>query len=118
MIIQSLDEVRDVEIAIGLFSSNDLRFCGLNSHDLNEITFNLYKGEKNIIDCRISRLNIAPGNYYLNCLIRKRDGQIVDRIDRAVVFNMLPADVFGTGRVPRGKNLIYLDAEWKQVQTN
>jgi hypothetical protein len=29
-----------------------------------------------------------------------------------VSFEVVPADVYGTGRLPRGQHLIFLEADW------
>ena len=79
------------------------------SHDLDGLTFDIRAHESVRADCVIPQMNISPGTYRLNLLIRKRDREEADRVDQAVSFEVVPADVYGTGRIPRGRSLIFLD---------
>lgn len=110
--------LRDAEIGVGLFSVEGLRFCGFNSRDLGNWTLDLDAEEEAVVDCKIPRMNIAPGVYTLNLLIRKQDRRYVDFVERAVSFDIVPNDFFGTGRIPKGRNLVFLDVDWSYRRAN
>jgi lipopolysaccharide transport system ATP-binding protein len=49
--------------------------------------------------CSIPSLMLVPGTYFLEVLIRNQ-GDILDCLDPLCSFDVLPADVFGTGHCP------------------
>jgi len=49
--------------------------------------------------CRLERLPLAPGQYYLN-LFCTASGEIVDWVQNAVTFDVEAGDFFGTGKLP------------------
>jgi len=49
--------------------------------------------------CRIERLPLAPGQYYLNLFCMER-GEIVDWVQNAATFTVEAGDFFGTGKLP------------------
>ena len=49
--------------------------------------------------CRIERLPLAPGQYFLN-LFCTANGEIVDWVQNAVTFHVEAGDFFGTGKLP------------------
>lgn len=56
--------------------------------------------------------NLAPGEYVLS--LRLRSGvDSVDQIDQAAVFEMVPGNIFGTGRMIKERVLIWPKAEWR-----
>ncbi len=109
-------KVNAAELGIGLFSANGLRLCGFNSHDLQGKTFDLQAGRQFVVDCVIPRMNLSPGVYGLNLVLRGPNRVLTDFVEQAVSFEIVPADVFGTGRIPRGRSLVFLEAAWEPVQ--
>jgi lipopolysaccharide transport system ATP-binding protein len=115
MEIHGVSLVNGLELAVGLFNANGTRFCGFNSHDLAGLTFDIRAQEDLWVDCVIPQMNISPGTYRLNLLMRKRDRGVADWVEQAVSFEVVPGNVYGTGRIPAGRSLIFLDATWEQL---
>ena len=113
--VLGVSQVNGLELGVGLFSAIGIRFCGFNSHVLSGLTFDLQARESVQVDCVIPRMNISPGTYRLSIRIVKRDRVVADLVEQAVSFDVVPADVFGTGRIPAGRNLIFMDASWERV---
>ena len=65
------------------------------------------------LSCRFPRCSLLPGSYRI--LLSVAEGyQEIDRIDPAVSFDVVPRDVFGTGRLPAPRDGVYVaDAEWE-----
>jgi len=62
--------------------------------------------------CRIPWVNLLAGRYLLT-VIASDDQGAIDRIDDCLDFEILPRDVFGTGRIPGPQHgVIYLESEW------
>ena len=102
-----------VEFGIGLYNLHGLRICGLNSNDLSAFTIKPRPGQRVFVECAIPKMNISQGVYYLNIMMRSQGRSIVDYIERAVSFEVLPTNYYGTGHLPAGDNLIFLNASWK-----
>jgi lipopolysaccharide transport system ATP-binding protein len=113
--VEGRTQLDGLELAVGIFSANGLRLCGFNSRDLAGFTLGLHAGESLQVDCVIPRMNLSPGTYRLNVLTRKRDRELADLVERAASFEVAPADIYGTGRVPAGSSLIFLDATWERA---
>lgn len=85
----------------------------IHGSDQGNITFHLVPGQRQIIDCRLPRLNLHPGTYAVSVEMRSSYGlKAVDYIERAVNFEIFPADVFGTGKHPEKPQKIFLESEW------
>jgi lipopolysaccharide transport system ATP-binding protein len=115
MEILAQSQLKAVEIVVSFFNAQGLHLCGFNSYDLADLTFDLEPGQSIFFDCAVPRMNLAPGVYRLSFQIRTRKRhkrQLVDFVEQVVSFEVVPADVFGTGRLPRGHHLIFLEADW------
>jgi lipopolysaccharide transport system ATP-binding protein len=61
----------------------------------------------------IDDVRLVPGDYTLNVAVGD-SGTNLDRVDNALSFSVLPANIYNTGKVPRRKDgLIALDARWE-----
>jgi lipopolysaccharide transport system ATP-binding protein len=49
--------------------------------------------------CEIPALPLNPGRYHIHAVIRDEE-DLHDRVDQAAAIDVIPADVFGTGRLP------------------
>ncbi|MGD0713767.1 MAG: ABC transporter ATP-binding protein [Gaiellaceae bacterium] len=62
--------------------------------------------------CRIERLPLAPGQYFLN-LFCTASGETVDWVQNAATFNVEAGDYFGTGKLPPpGHGGLLVPQEW------
>jgi lipopolysaccharide transport system ATP-binding protein len=115
MEILALSKIKASEVVVSFFSAQGLPLCGFNSYDLAGLTFGLEPGQTIFVDCAVPRMNFAPGVYRLSLQIRTRrrhKRQLADFVEQVVSFEVVPADVYGTGRLPRGQHLIFLEADW------
>jgi hypothetical protein len=69
------------------------------------------------ITCHMKNINLVSGRYQLTFDLSE-DGVVIDRIERAVNVEILPADVFGLGRVSDlSRSLCYYPCTWS-VEVN
>ena len=69
----------------------------IHGSDQGDTTFDLVSGKRQVVDCRLPRLNLHPGIYAVSIELRSGYNlKAVDFIERAVEFEIIPADVFGT----------------------
>ena len=108
-------EVRNAGFQISLLGEHGEFICRLNSAVMNNRTFSLDPGEKVAIRCTVPAMNLAPGSYRLS-LLALGSKHIYDAIDQAISFEVKSADVYNTGQLPFGKNVIFLHGDWDFAQ--
>ena len=64
------------------------------------------------ISLLISDLNLMPGEYYVTIAITDTHGPI-EILEHCYNFSIVENDVFKTGRIPKGTNIIYSNAKWE-----
>jgi lipopolysaccharide transport system ATP-binding protein len=75
---------------------------------------NILNGPTNaILSCRIPRLPLVAGNYFVTVAFAKSVDADFDKVEKAYTFTVIPADVYGTGFIPVPENgLCVIDATW------
>jgi lipopolysaccharide transport system ATP-binding protein len=108
------------------FASSGLAFCpvlgvvvknsvgtavfGVNNRLVNGFRFE--KKQSGVIYCHFASLPLMPGIYSIDLYLGD-EHQNLDAVTDAVTFEVVPADVYGTGKLPRSKaGLIFWDATW------
>jgi len=111
--IKAEEDVRDVVIAIGIFDTGGTRLCGLNSFHSAGWTLSLNAGVRGTYYCEIADVNLGKGQYRINLQLKPQFGDLIfDAIENAVSIDIVAADIFGTGKVAVGNNLIFLRPLW------
>jgi homopolymeric O-antigen transport system ATP-binding protein len=83
----------------------DDRFCG-------QLAF-CEPAARGTVVCRIERLPLMPGTYIVDLSLGDTGGD-VDAIFDAISFDVLPADVTGTGRLPSQRDgPVFCEATWR-----
>ncbi len=63
--------------------------------------------------CVVSDIRFIPGEYMLNAAIGDSTSNL-DRVENAITFTVLPADIYGTGKTPLRKDGVFaLAAHWE-----
>lgn len=103
------DVVVWVQVVIKTY--DDLVIARVSSRVTSDATFSLSKNENASVNCRLRNLNLASGRYVVNVQLYN-ERVMVDSLRRVLIFDVVPDDIYGTGRVPYGQNLVYLNADW------
>ena len=62
---------------------------------------------------------LTPGDYHLHLVARNRENTIVDHVERAGEFSVVPADVLGTGYMfSAGEGQFTVPWEWELRPSN
>jgi len=65
------------------------------------------------VRCTLENIRFLPGAYSLNVALDDASDYL-DRIEGAIMFNVEPADIYGTGRLPSIRNGIFaLETHWE-----
>jgi len=107
--VQSLDAVA---VQVAILGAQGERYCRINSRVTRNFMFPLDAGQSVLVDCTIPTMNLGPNTYRINLQLLSRS-KPVDTVEHAVTFEVTPADVFGTGRLPFGEYITFFDADWE-----
>ena len=62
-----------------------------------------------------SDLKLMPGDYVVTIALAENNTTI-DIKEECLGFTVVPNDVYGTGRIPKGNLYVYSDAKWELNQ--
>ncbi|MCC6493231.1 MAG: ABC transporter ATP-binding protein [Pirellulales bacterium] len=100
-------------VAVGIFNRHAARVAVLHSKDTAQRVFQVGSSNFTAVDCSIKSPNLMPGTYRLNLGVQNPDSrQLLDFVEGAMAFNVLPADIYATGIIPYGDAAIYLPVDW------
>jgi lipopolysaccharide transport system ATP-binding protein len=87
--------------------------CQVDGQQAQDWSFDMRRDQAVTIEARIPQLRLAPGRYSVNVWVHRVAGRLlVDYLPRVVSFDVLPADVFGTGQLPKGRYVFYQNSQW------
>ena len=99
-------------VQVSIMGDQGDRYCRINSFDTKNWTFSLKEEDRVFVDCRIPAMNLCANTYRLHLQVLNPRVGAIDTVPFAVSFEVVPADVFNTGRVPYGENVMYYPADW------
>lgn len=99
----------NINIGVGIDDFNGRRICSLNNFILS---LKINPPDKGVACVSFHHLNLMPGKYYLSPSICHGNVQILDYLEKSLDFNILPGDVFRTGKLPDvSQGIIYLEGK-------
>jgi lipopolysaccharide transport system ATP-binding protein len=98
---------RTVSLGVGIDSSLQGRIATVISR-LQNIEFEV--NDRARILCSLQSLPFSPGTYSIK-LALAANGQDVDTVEHAIDFEVLPTDVYRTGKLPHG-GVVILKPDW------
>jgi lipopolysaccharide transport system ATP-binding protein len=102
--------LRRPQIHIAISNQSGQRLFRLNTTD-QDVWFDGMQGLCEVV-CEAPDVPLLPGVYLTTIGVSDLEGP-QDLIEGATSFEVLPADVFGTGRIPKGPgDLIYVGSSW------
>ena len=112
--------IKSAVIVLGITDPQGRRCCRINSLVTRNWTVDLHPGQSATVECHIPQMNLSPGEHRLWFKIKASEPPItLDYIDNAITLEVVPADVFKTGRLlfRQEQDVIFLDANWELVST-
>ncbi len=104
------ERLSNATLSVSIADDRDQTICKFKtSKQINDV---LNLGGRTIVTLTWPDCNLAPGDYTLSLGLRSgRDS--VDQIEQAAVFEMVPGNIYGTGRIIRERVVIWPRAEWR-----
>lgn len=111
--VEGLSSHRDAMIGIIFKSRDDQRLAstndGMSCSRVDQPRENL---EEAVFTLR--HIPFTPGTYSIAVAIARKGSGRIDYVDRAAVFSVIDADIYGTGyQVTASNGIIYLDGSWE-----
>ncbi|WOD40828.1 ABC transporter ATP-binding protein [Nodosilinea sp. E11] len=96
----------------GFEDQSGRRVFSLNNYMCPSLHGNLKIVKKGVASLRINKLPLMPGRYSVSISLVENQTEWVDFIERAIEFEVFPADVFGSGKIPdRSHGIVFLPGE-------
>lgn len=107
------EQIGQFVVGIHVYNSRQVRLLTLHTaHQINDV---LRMQRKAVLNCFLPHCRLMPDRYSV-ILGLQADRGIVDRIESGIYFDVLPSDYFGTGRLPRPGDGLFLEkAIWKLI---
>ncbi|MCG1036599.1 ABC transporter ATP-binding protein [Polaribacter sargassicola] len=103
----------NIKASIIIESINGSKIAAIRSHEIEDMMFSSSKNF--IFKSTIEDLNLMPGEYLVTIAIAENNNTISIHKE-CIGFNVVPNDIYGTGRIPKGNYLIYSKAKWELNQ--
>jgi len=104
------EKVNNIKASIIVTTSNGIKIAAIRSH---EISNNSYSSEADFVfKTTIGDLNLMPGDYFVTIALAENN-TTVDIKEECIGFSIIPNDIFGTGRIPKGNFFTYSNAKWE-----
>nr|WP_216821028.1 ABC transporter ATP-binding protein [Singulisphaera sp. GP187] len=102
--------LRRPQIQISISNQSGQRLFRLTTGDQN-VWFDGMQGLSEVV-CETLHAPLLPGVYLTTIAVSDLEGP-QDLVEGATTFEILPSDIFGTGRIPKGPgDLIYVGSRW------
>ena len=112
--LESSKEFKD--LAVGLHIKNEVHQRVTSFHTRYQQCPSLSLNGRLTLKCKCPELMLTPGNYFLELAVAS-SGRVEDRIDCALFFSIIDANVLGSGKVPPLKDGILVSrGYWELVK--
>ena len=112
LFLQEQKAIGQINIGIGLDNEMGERIFTVSTQNQNIPI--VFSGKLINIECKLRKVNIAPGVYYIKVAIADKYHDI-DIIESFPGFEIVSSDYYGTGRLPnRSQGVIIMNANWKE----
>jgi lipopolysaccharide transport system ATP-binding protein len=109
--VSSGSKVKDVQVAIGIYSSTGVCVTEL-CNTYSDSTFASLGEYSGVVECRLPRLGLNRGRYTYN-IIAEGGHEVFDYVMEAGVLDVEAGDFFGTGKIASDdRRLMLFDQHW------
>lgn len=103
----------NLKASIIISTASGTRIAAIRSHEITDFIFDS-KGDF-VFKSTASDLKLMPGDYVVTIALAENNTTI-DIKEECLGFTVVPNDVYGTGRIPKGNLYVYSDAKWELNQ--
>jgi len=112
--VSNLMEMQRVRVTIIIKAMSGVKVAILRSNEMTNRVFSVANDFE--MQVLIPDFRLMPNNYFLTLQLGENNDTL-EILEECMSFSVLENDIYGTGRVPLGVNIItYLDGEWELHQ--
>jgi len=114
MAVKAKAEIPQAKAAVMISDTMGRVVVELSSEKHANAHFTLKPGPEMIISARLKSPNFLPGRYSVKITLKDvRAGQMIDSIQASHSFDVIPANVYGTGRIMQSDGVVFMRSEWE-----
>lgn len=103
----------NIKASIIISNASGTKIVAIRSHEIMDTTFSA--STNFIFKAVVSDLKLMPGDYNVTIALAENNTTVSIKED-CLGFSIIPNDIYGTGRIPKGNLFIYSDARWELSQ--
>lgn len=104
---------KNLKASIIISTASGTRVVAIRSHEITDYVFD--SNRDFVFKATSSDLKLMPGDYVVTIALAENNTTI-DIKEECLGFTVIPNDVYGTGRIPKGNLYVYSDAKWELNQ--
>jgi lipopolysaccharide transport system ATP-binding protein len=114
MVVKGNADIPQAKAAVMIFDAMGRMIVALSSEKHANAYFAFSRGSKLVIISRLPNPNLLPGRYSIQITLKDvRAAQMIDSIQSAHSFDIIPANVYGTGRMLESDGVVFMLSEWQ-----
>jgi lipopolysaccharide transport system ATP-binding protein len=100
----------NLKASIIISTVDGTKITAIRSHESTDTVFNA-EGDF-FFKVTISDLKLMPRDYFVTIALAE-NSQTIDVKEECLMFSIIPTDIYGTGRIPKGNLFLYSKAKWE-----
>lgn len=113
LFISVKEDYHNIKASIVITTASGIRIVAIRSHEITDIVFE--SSTDFVFKAVASDLKLMPGDYNVTIALAE-NSSTVSIEEECIGFSIVPNDVYGTGRIPKGNLLMYSEAKWELNQ--
>jgi len=108
--VKNKSKLKRIKASVIITSANGVKFTALRSHEMTKSTYSSNGNFSITVD--INEVNLMPNCYFITVALLENNFDI-EIIEQCISFNIIANDVYGTGRIPKGRFITFSRALWE-----
>ncbi|NHM05040.1 ABC transporter ATP-binding protein [Flavobacterium celericrescens] len=103
----------NLKASVIISTASGTRIAAIRSNEITDIVYET-NGDF-VFKATASDLKLMPGDYVVTIALAENNTTIAIK-EECIGFSIVPTDVYGTGRIPKGNLYVYSEAKWELNQ--
>lgn len=117
--VRARQDVLQAKVAVTIMDTMGRVIVELSSEKHGNRHYGFSEGQTKEISVTLPHQNFLPGRHAVKIALKDvRAGRMLDLIASAHAFFVVPANVYGTGRVIQTDGVVFMRSEWSEGNTD
>lgn len=103
----------NLKASVIITTSSGTRIVAIRSHEITDVVFE--SSSDFVFKAVVPDLKLMPGDYNVTIALAENNSTVSIK-EECLGFSIVPNDVYGTGRIPKGNLFMYSEAKWELNQ--